>query len=81
MKWEKSKRRRVAIDQRAGLLDVRAEDLAQGGVEEVGAGVVAHGGAADFAVDDRVDHVADGDAFARDDSVGEDALDGFGSSR
>ena len=54
-KWEKSKRRRVRIDERAGLLDVRAEDLAQRGVEQMRAGVVAHDGVAAFAVDDGVD--------------------------
>ena len=34
---------------------MRAEDLAQRGVEQVRAGVVAHDGGADFAVDDGVD--------------------------
>ena len=66
--------------ERAGLLDVRAEHLAQRGVEQVRAGVVAHGGVADFAVDDGVDRVADGDGLLGDDLVGEDALHGLGAA-
>ncbi len=69
-----------AVDERAGLLDVGAEHLAQGRVDEVGAGVVAHGAAAFGAVDDRGDCVADGEAFAGGDAVGEDALHGFGGA-
>ena len=57
-----------------------AEDLAQGRVEEVGAGVVAGGGGADLAVDDGVDGVADGEAFAGNDAVGPDALHGLGGA-
>ncbi len=51
------------VDERAGLLDVRAEDFAQGGVEQVGAGVVALGCSRTCAVDDGVDVVADGDGL------------------
>ena len=50
----------VRRDQRAGLAHVRAEHLAQGGVQDVGAGVVAHDVAAQALVDARLDGVADG---------------------
>ena len=36
--------------------------------------MVAHGGGADFAVDDRVNHVSYSDGLPGDDLVGEDAL-------
>ena len=39
------------VDDAAGLLDVRAEHLAQRGVQQVGRGVVAHGGVAQIGVD------------------------------
>ena len=48
------------IDERTGLLDVGAENLAQRGVEQVGAGVVAADRVAALAVNDRVYVVADG---------------------
>ena len=54
----------VGIDQRAGLLDVRAQNLAQRGVEQVRAGVVAADGVAALAIDDGVDVVADGEVAA-----------------
>ena len=41
----------VGSHQAAGLLDVRAEHLAQRGVQQVGAGVVAHGAGAPLGVD------------------------------
>ena len=42
----KSKRRRAGLDHAAGLLHVRAEHLAQRGVQQMRGGVVAHGGVA-----------------------------------
>ena len=41
------------IDQRTRLLHVLAQHLAQRGMKQMRAGVVAHGGAADFVVDHR----------------------------
>ena len=49
----------------AGLLDVRAEDLSQGRVQQVRAGVIAADGVAAVAVDDSVDVVADGESCFR----------------
>ena len=66
----------VGIDERAGLLDVRAEDLAQRGVEQVRAGVVAADGVAALAVDDGVDVIADGEGLLEDGLVRADALHG-----
>ncbi len=48
----------LRINKRAGLLDVGAESLAQRGVEEVGAGVIADGGGAEVGINDGVDAVA-----------------------
>ena len=49
----------AGIDQRARLLHMLAQHLAQRGMQQVRAGMVAHGGAADFVVDHGVDLVAD----------------------
>ena len=49
------------LDHAAGLLDVRAQHLAQRGVEQVRGGVVAHGGEARRVVDLRAHLVADAD--------------------
>jgi len=68
----------IAVDERASLLDVFAEDLAQGGVEEVSAGVVAHGGGSHFPVDRCIYFIVDCDGLFGDDLVGEDALNGLG---
>ena len=54
----------VVVDERSGLLDVFAEDLAESGVEEVSSGVIAAGGVAVVGVDDGVDLVADVDGLA-----------------
>jgi len=62
------------IDQRAGLLDVSAEHLAQSGVQQMGAGVVAADGVAALAVDHRVDVVANSEVLLEDGLVGADAL-------
>ena len=51
----------VGLDRGSGLLDVRAEDLTQRGVEQVRAGVIAPDGVAALAIDDGVDVVADGE--------------------
>ena len=51
VKCEKSKRSRVGIVQRAGLLHMRAQRLAQRGVQQVRAGMVAHRGRANFRID------------------------------
>ena len=68
----------VLVDEGAGLLDVLAQDLAEGGVQEMGAGVVALGGGAVLVVDGGVDLVADCDRLEGEDLVGEDALHGLG---
>ena len=77
-KCEKSKRRWRGIDQRARLLHVLAQHLAQRGVQQVRAGVVAHGGAADFVVDHGVNFVADVDGLLGDDAMRAHALHGIG---
>ena len=77
-KCEKSKRRCDGIDQRARLLDVLAQHLAQRGVQQVRAGVVAHGGAADFVVDHGVNFVADVDGLLSHDAMRAHALHGIG---
>ncbi len=66
----------VGSTERAGLLDVGAEDLAQRGVEQVRAGVVAADGVAAFAVDDGVDVIADGERLLEQGLVRADALHG-----
>ena len=66
------------IDQRARLLHVLAQHIAQRGMQKVRAGVVAHGGAADFVVDHRVHFVADVDGLLGDDAVRAHALHGIG---
>ena len=55
---------------------MRAEDLAQRGVQQVRAGVVAPDGVAALAVDDGVDVVADSEVLLEDGLVGADALHG-----
>src|SRR5215813_9359537 len=47
----------VRSHQRAGLLDVRAQYVAQGGVKQVGAGVIRLDSTAPFGVDCGMDHV------------------------
>ena len=55
-------------DERAGLMDVVAEDAAQGGVEEMGGGVVAHEAVAPVEGDAGLNGFADGDATRGDDA-------------
>ena len=57
------------FDHAAGLLDVRSENLAQRGVEQVRRGVVAHGGAALGHADFGAQFVADVDLRERADLV------------
>ena len=64
----------AGIDQRARLLHMRAQHIAQRGVEQVRAGMVAHGRAADFVVDHGVDFVADVDGLLGDDAMRAHAL-------
>ena len=66
------------IDQRACLLHVLAQHLAQRGMQQMRAGVVAHGGAADFVVDHRVHFVAHVDGLLGDDAMRAHALHGIG---
>ena len=55
----------VRRDERALLRDVRAEHLAQRGVQQMRGGVVERGGAAALAVDVRAERVADRDRALR----------------
>ncbi len=64
----------VGRDQRAGLLDVGSEHLAQRGVEQVGRRVMAARGRAQLGVDDGDELFADGDGLAGDDLVRANAL-------
>ncbi len=66
----------IGIDQRSRLLHVLAQHFAQAGVQQVRAGVVAHGGVADVGVDDGVDLVADADRLLGDDLMRAHALHG-----
>ncbi len=66
----------IRMNRGAGLLDVGAEDLAQGGVEQVRAGVVALDGVAARAIDYGVDVIADSEVLLEDGFVGADSLDG-----
>ncbi len=75
-KWEKSKRSRVGIDRRAGLLHVRAQHLAQRGVKQVRAGVVAADGVAALGVDYGADVIAHCQVLLEQGLVGANALHG-----
>ncbi len=68
----------AGIDQRARLLHVRAQHIAQRGVQQVRAGMVAHGRAAHFVVDHGIDLVADMDRLLGDDAMRAHALHGIG---
>ena len=59
----------IGRDERAGLLHVRAENIAQRGVHQVRRGVVAHVARAADGIGDGGDAVADVEIFLRDDSV------------
>src|SRR5580704_5615988 len=64
----------VGSDQRSRLLDVLAQNFAQSGLEQMRGGVVAHGGLADFGVDDGIDFVAYADWLLGDNLVRTNAL-------
>ncbi len=64
----------VRVHRRAGLLDMRSENLAQGSVQQVRAGVVALDVVAPRAVDDGVHVIADCKVLLKDGFVRADAL-------
>ena len=66
------------IDQRASLLHMLAQHLAQCGVQQVRAGMVAHGRAADFVVDHGVNFVADVNRLLGDNAMRAHALHRIG---
>ncbi len=68
----------AGIDQRARLLHVRAQHIAQRGVQQVRAGMVAHGRVADVGIDHRVDFVANMNRLLGDDAMRAHALHGIG---
>ena len=68
----------AGIDQRARLLHMRAQHIAQRGVQQMRAGMVAHGGAANFVVDHGVDFVADVNGLLGDDAMRAHALHRIG---
>ena len=73
-RWVEVEAEAVGRDERAGLADVLAEDLTQGGVEDVSGGVVAHRVAAAGLVDAGLDGVADAQAAGLEAAdVGDDA--------
>ena len=59
----------VGRDERAGLLHVRAENVAQRGVHQVRGGVVAHVARAALGIGDGGDAIADVQIFFGDDAV------------
>ena len=65
----------IGRDERAGLLHVRAENVAQGGVHQVRRGVVAHVARAANGIGHGGDAIADVEIFFRDDSVRDEAAD------
>ncbi len=64
----------VGRDQRSCLLHVLAQNFAQSGLQQMRGRVIAHGGLADFGVDDGIDFVADADWLFGDDLVRAHAL-------
>ena len=64
----------VGRDQRPRLLHVLAQNFAQPGLQQVRGRVVAHGGFADFGVDDGIDFIADANRLLGDDLVRAHAL-------
>ena len=68
-KCEKSKSQVIGRDQRAGLLHVRAQNIAQSGVQQVRCRVVAHVAHASFGIGDGGDVIADVQVFLRDDAM------------
>ncbi len=64
----------AGIDQRARLLHMRAQHVAQRRMQQVRAGVVAHGRVADLGVDHGVDLVADVDGLLGGDAMRAHAL-------
>ena len=67
----------IGRDERAGLLHVRAENVAQRGVHQVRRGVVAHVARAANGIGHGGDAIADVEIFFRDDSVRDEAADGI----
>ncbi len=65
------------IDQRASLLDVGAKDFTQRCMKKMGAGVIAHGGAADFVVDHGIELVANANGLLCDNAMGAHTLHGI----
>ncbi len=76
-KVRKIKAQAARIDQRSGLLDVGAEHAAQRRMQQVRAGVMAHGGPAPLAVDHRIQQVAYHDGLPRRHLMGAHALHGI----
>ena len=66
------------IDQRARLLHVRAEHFAQRGMKKMRAGVIAHGGATDFVVDDGIEFVANANRLLGNHAMRADTLHRIG---
>ena len=64
----------VGSHQRSRLLHVLAQNFAQSGLKQMRGRVVAHGGLADFGVDDGIDFVADPDWLLGDRPVRAHAL-------
>src|SRR6185437_4531779 len=67
----------VGRDERAGLLHVRPENIAQRGVHQVRGGVVAHVARAAFGIGDRGDAISNVQIFFGDDAVGDESGDGI----
>ena len=63
--------------QRAGLLDVGAENIAQRGVDQVRAAVIAHDVGAAFGIGDDGDAIADVKSLFGDDTVSDQSCDGI----
>ena len=78
VKMGKVEAQTIAIHKRACLLDVRAQYFAQGCMQEVRPGVVAHGGVARVAVHHGVNHITHGYAFACHDAMRKHALHRLG---
>ena len=68
------------IDQRSGLLHVRAQHLAQRRMQQMRAGMVAPRRRAVIGIDNRVDLVADSQRLAQNRLVREDSLHRLGAS-
>ena len=67
----------IGRDERASLLHVRAENIAQCGIDQMRGGVVAHVAGAAFGVGDGGEAVADMQIFFGDDAMRDHAGDGI----